>query len=112
MIEDIFSMFFALAGTICVIVLTYYASKWYAKKMGPMAGGKHIKVIDRLAVSKTGSVLIIDVEGTQYMVGVSEHSVQIMKQLEDPIPITMEPIVLNDGPKNFINIFNRWRGVD
>ena len=55
---DIFSMLFALAGMICIILLTYYVSRWYGGKMGRIAGGRHIKVIDRLAVSKTGSVLI------------------------------------------------------
>ena len=63
LIGDIFSMLFALVGTVCIILLTYYASRWYAKKMGPIAGGKHIKVVDRLVVSKTGSILIVDNRG-------------------------------------------------
>ena len=53
--------------------------------MGPLSGGKHIKVVDRQIVSKTGSILIIDIEGTQYMVGVTDQLIQIMRQLETPI---------------------------
>lgn len=102
MIGDIFSMLFALAGTVCVIMLTYYASKWYARRMGSMASGRHMKVLDRLAVSKTGSILIIDVEGTQYMVGVSDQSVQIMKQLEEPIPFQT---VQETSKESFTNLF-------
>lgn len=64
-------MFLALIGIVCVILLTYYASKWYARKMGTIAGGKHIRIVDRLMVSKTGSVMIIDVEGTQYLIGLT-----------------------------------------
>ncbi len=67
LIGDVFSMLFALAGTVCIILLTYYASRWYARKMGPIAGGKHIKVVDRLVVSKTGSILIVDIMGKQYV---------------------------------------------
>ena len=37
MIEDIFSVFLAMVGIICVIILTYYASKWYARRMGTIA---------------------------------------------------------------------------
>ena len=89
MIEDIFSMIAAFIGIICVIILTYYVSKWYARRMGTIAGGKHIRIVDRLIVGKTGSIMIIDVEGTQYMVGVNEHRIEIMKQLDAPVQIVM-----------------------
>ncbi len=85
MIEDIFSMLLAMVGIVCVIILTYYASKWYARKMGTVAGGKHIRIVDRLPVSKSGAILIIDVEGTQYLIGANDHSIEIMKELEEPI---------------------------
>jgi flagellar protein FliO/FliZ len=86
-IHDMFSYLLPLTGAICVIVLTYYASKWYARKMGPLSGGKHIKVIDRQMIGKTGSILIIDVEGVQYLVGANEQSIRILRQLKDPIPV-------------------------
>ena len=89
MIEDIFSMLLAIAGTVCVIILTYYASRWYARRMGSIAGGKYIRIVDRLMVSKTGSILVIDVDGAQYMVGVNDQSIQIMKQLDKPIDFRM-----------------------
>ena len=100
MIGDIFSMLFALIGTVCVILLTYFASKWYAKKMGPIAGGKHIKVVDRLVVSKSGSILIIDIEGRQYMMGISDQNVQILMEFDETRPKLVDfwlkqPINLN-----------------
>jgi flagellar protein FliO/FliZ len=87
LIEDVFSMLFALIGTVCVILLTYYASRWYAKKMGPVAGGKYIKVVDRLVVGKTGSILIVDIEGRQYVMGVSDQKVDILMELDETIPL-------------------------
>lgn len=85
MIQDVFSMFFAIAGTIFVIFLTYIASKWYAGKMHHVASGKHIKIIDRLMISNTGSVILIEAGGIQYMVGVSNNNIQLIKQLDEPI---------------------------
>ena len=55
-----------------------------------MARVKHIKIIDRLVVSKTGSILIIGIEDDQYLIGVSENNIQIMKQLDEPISPDME----------------------
>lgn len=84
---DIFSYLLPLTGAVCVIILTYYASKWYARKMGPLSGGKHIKIIDRQMIGKTGAILIIDVDGVQYLIGANEQSIRILRQLKEPIPI-------------------------
>ena len=121
MIGDIFSMLFALIGTVCVIMLTYFASKWYAKKMGPIAGGKHIKVVDRLVVSKSGSILIIDIEGKQYMMGISDQNVQILMELDEAIPLPMgqdfggdglKGLINGDSYKNLVSAIKKRRGVD
>lgn len=95
-------MLFALIGTVCIILLTYYASRWYARRMGPIAGGKHIKVVDRLIVSKTGSILIVDIEGRQYMIGVSDQSVQILMELDKTIPLHRDQEIGRDGLKGMI----------
>lgn len=121
MIGDIFSMLFALIGTVCVIMLTYFASRWYARKMGPIAGGKHIKVVDRLVVSKTGSILIVDIEGRQYMMGVSDQNVQILMELEEPVPFSADHEICGDGLKgllsgdsyrSLVSAIKKRRGVD
>ena len=83
--KGILDIIVPLIGAICVIFLTYYASKWYARKMGSVSGGKHIKIIDRQMVSKTGSIMIIDVEGIQYLISANEQSVRILRQLKEPI---------------------------
>lgn len=114
-------MLFALVGTVCIIILTYFASRWYARKMGPIAGGKHIKVVDRLVVSKTGSILIVDIAGKQYMIGVSDQNVQILMELDDKIPLTPEHEFTGEGLKgllngdsyrNLVNSIRNRRGVD
>ncbi len=121
MIGDIISMLFALIGMVCVILLTYYASRWYAKKMGPIAGGKHIKVVDRLIVSKTGSILIVDIKGRQYMMGISDHNVQILKELDETIPLSVSSessgdgfkgLVSGDSFKSLVDAVKKRRGVD
>lgn len=105
--KDMLSLLFALAGTIFVIALTYYCSRWYAKRMGPLAGGRHIRVIDRLGVSRTGSILIIEVEGKQYLVGASEGSINLMKEL----PENLSPLAKREGGskenlQSFLNILH------
>ena len=119
MIGDVLSMLFALVGTVCIIMLTYFASRWYARRMGPIAGGRHIKVVDRLVVSKTGSILIVDIEGRQYMMGVSDQNVQILMELDETIPFPsdqegtdgLKGMISTEG-RNLINAIKKRRGVD
>lgn len=114
-------MLLALIGMVCIILLTYYASRWYAKKMGPIAGGKHIKVVDRLVVSKTGSILIVDIKGRQYLMGISDQNVQILKELEETIPLALsnetagdgiKSLVSGDSFKSIVEAVKKRRGVD
>jgi flagellar biogenesis protein FliO len=82
---DLFSVILTLVGIIVILVLAYFASKWYAGRMGGTAMAKHIKVIDRLFIGKNASILIIELAGVQYLIGVTEQGVSILKELDEPI---------------------------
>lgn len=87
--SDVFSIILALVGTVGVIVLTYFGSRWYVnqflKRSGTGSGGQHIKVIERLIVGKNGSIIIVDIQGDQYLIGVTENNIQILTELKEPI---------------------------
>lgn len=106
------SMLFALSGTVCIILLTYYASRWYAKKMGPVAGGKFIKVLDRIVVSKASSIIIIQVQEKQYMLGVSEQNVQVLTEIEDKIIPISENEIIKGNFQSIVKSLNKWKGTE
>jgi flagellar protein FliO/FliZ len=95
--KEVLSMAAAFAVMVGVIILTYFAAKWYAGRMNPLVKSKYIHIVDRLIVSRSGSILLIDIEGTQYMIGVSENSVQMLEKLEQPVKLPDEAI--NVQPK-------------
>jgi flagellar protein FliO/FliZ len=82
---NVWSIVPALVGIPVILVLTYFASKWYAGRMGPTVMGKHIKVVDRLLVGKTASILIVELAGVQYLIGVTEQGISILKELAEPV---------------------------
>jgi len=106
---DIFSAISALIGTMVVIVLTYYGSRWYVKRIargqGSLTGGNHIKVVERLVVSKSGSIIIIDVQGIQYMVGVNDQNINILAQLDDPIVVPQKSEMTKES---FLNVLKKF----
>lgn len=113
MTKDVFSMLMATIGFIAVIVLTFYASKWYAGRMGAKGRGKHIKIIDRLAVGRNSSIVIIDVEGAQYLVGIGDHTIEMLKELEEPVKtVGMEMAENTINFKSFKAYLNKGREND
>lgn len=106
------SMLFALVGTVCVILLTYYASKWYANKMGPIAGGKYIKIIDRVVVNKSSSIMIIEVQDKQYVMGASEQNVQILMEIEDKINYLTETEMSKGNFQSIVKSLYKRKGAE
>ena len=94
---DILSILLALIGIVAVLALTYYLSRWYARRMGAIASAKHMKLIDRLPLSKSGSLAIVEIAGKQYVAGISDQSVSLMMELEEPVEVPSKPELFTDG---------------
>ncbi|MDR1135000.1 MAG: flagellar biosynthetic protein FliO [Clostridiales Family XIII bacterium] len=115
MLGDIWSIILALIGITLVLALTYFVSKWYAGRIGHTASGQHIKVVDRIVVGKNSSIIVIELGEAQYMIGVTEQGVSIMKELDEPAKIVAEPKtpdfefkLLNLRDFNFRNVLDKY----
>ncbi|WKY48535.1 flagellar biosynthetic protein FliO [Eubacteriaceae bacterium ES3] len=99
--NDVFSVVLALLGTIGVLILTYYGSHWYAKRVarasGNITGGNHIKVVERIVVSKSSSLVIVDIEGQQLLLGISEQNISLIKELDTPLEIPVKKELSKDS---------------
>jgi len=114
--SDVFSIILALLGTVGVIVLTYYGSRWYVerfiKRPGSLSGEHHMKVVERLIVGKSGSIIIVDIQGVQYLIGVTEHNIQILSQLEQPISFPKKPEISKESFLSMVKSFSQKEKQD
>jgi flagellar protein FliO/FliZ len=112
-VNDVFSVVLALFGTIGVLILTYYGSHWYARRVsnaaGNITGGNHIKVIERVIVSKSSSLVIIDIEGQQLLLGISEQNISLIKELETALEIPQRKEL---SKENFASILKSIKNKD
>lgn len=94
---DIMSLIGAVVVIIGALVLTYYASRWYAKRMaaGSSGGGKYVKIIDRAPLAQGNAVYIIKTAGRYYMLGVADKKVNLLTELPgfEETPEGNEPLV-------------------
>lgn len=108
---DVFSIILALLGTVGVMVLTYYGSRWYISRFvanqNSLSSGNHLKVVERLIVGKSGSIIILDVKGKQYLVGISEQSIQVLSEIEDPIPLQKKQEISKESFLSMVKTFTQ-----
>lgn len=108
---DVFSIILALLGTVGVIILTYYGSRWYVerfiKRPGSLSGDHNMKVVERLIVGKNGSIIIVDIQGVQYLVGVTEQNIQILSQLDVPISLEKKSEISKESFLSMVKSFSQ-----
>lgn len=81
---DVLTMIGAFAIIVLMLVLTYYASRWYARRMSTSPGsGRYIKFCDRVAVGQGSSLAIVQVGEKYYLLGISEKNMQLICELPD-----------------------------
>lgn len=83
---DILSAIGSLVLIVAILVLTYFASRWYARRMGAGGAGRHIRIIDRAPVGARASVAIVRVEDKHYLIGIGDKGVDMLCELPDFAP--------------------------
>lgn len=82
-LADILSMIGSVLVVAGVLALTYYASRWYAKRMGPVHGqGRHIRVVDRASLGQGSAVYIVKAGEKYYLLGAGDKNVSMLSELE------------------------------
>ena len=75
------SMLLSIIGIVVVLVLAYYGSKWLSKKYMSVSGGKHVRIIERTPIAQDKSIVIADILGSKYILGISGHQITLLKDL-------------------------------
>jgi len=92
--SDLLTGLGALAVLAGVLVLTYFGTRWYARRMGGAGslGGKYIRLHERIAMGGQSSLLIVEVNSRFYLVGASENGINLLAELEGFAPSPSAPV--------------------
>lgn len=78
---DAMALIGSLVGMVLIIALTWFATRWYAGKMGRGISGRHIKIIDKTSLGPGQMLLIIQAGEKYYLIGSGEKNVQLICEL-------------------------------
>ncbi len=107
---------------VLILVGVYYVTRWFARvaQRGSLFAGKtkntfqpgrHLLLIDRLAFDKDKSVILVKAEERFYLLGVSNESITLIKELPpEEVAFLVDADKSGAGaPLSFKDIFSVWK---
>ena len=73
-----------------VLAVIWYAHRRITKGKGPIKTVKPITVVSRQGIGAKASVVIIEADGRRLLLGVTEHSVNVLSESEAITPVVEE----------------------
>ncbi len=103
-----------------ILVLVYYATRFVGgfaargtifpgAKQGEFRPGKYIVLIDRLAIDREKSVLLVRVGEAYYLLGASEESVTLLEKVELSDEMLQAANEASGTPFAFKSIMEAWK---
>lgn len=81
--SNLFAGLGVLLTLVLVLVLAYYLTRLYARKMGAsLVGGKYIAIHDRVVTGQGSALMIVEVEGQFLLVGMSDKGINLISELQ------------------------------
>jgi len=82
-----------------VVALLWWVQRRSAKWSTRRRAGAAIEVAGRKSIGQKASVAVVDVDGIRFVLGVTEHGVQVLHTGEAPEPApAAEPVPAEPGP--------------
>lgn len=97
--KDGLILVFSVLAVIAVLVLTYIASKYLATRVNNATSSANIRILERAALAQDKGLAVVEITQQYYLIGFSNNSIEILKELPDYHPAAPQPI-----GQNFLNI--------
>lgn len=81
--KEVFSLITSLILIVLVLYAAYYFTKILSKKITNYSASKHMKIVDRIALSQNKFLLIVEVDKSFLLLGVADNNISVLKELDD-----------------------------
>ena len=89
-----------------VIVLAYFTSRFLAAKMGGISHGAGTAIHMTLALGPNRNIHLVEMAGRFFVVGATEHSIQLLLEIDSPEQIALIRDSANKGVPSFETALN------
>ncbi len=86
--ETVLRILGSLIALVFVLALAWFVLHWLSSRTGSAysfgRSGKLLQVLDRLAIGKNSSMVLVRVQSKVYLIAISEHCIQTINEWDDP----------------------------
>ncbi|MBK4348673.1 FliO/MopB family protein [Lacisediminihabitans changchengi] len=91
--DAVFAVLRVILSLAVVVGLLWMVQRRLTKGSKSVRNAKLVRVVTRQGIAQKASVVVIDVEGHRFLLGVTEHSVTVLNTTELPAEVTVsEPV--------------------
>ncbi len=117
---DMGQIFILMIYLVLLLIAMYFGVRFFARfsqRGGFFVGkgihsrfapGKHIMLVDKLAIDKEKSIMLFDCDDKRFLVGVSADKITLLKETDAP-EIQMEEASVDPSPPSFGEMFNLFK---
>ncbi|BEU87174.1 hypothetical protein TAMA11512_06380 [Selenomonas sp. TAMA-11512] len=69
---------------VVVVLMAYYASRFLGGRFGKAIQGSGGRILENLALGPNRSACVVELGGRVFLLGVTEHSITLLREIEDP----------------------------
>jgi len=84
--ENLWTLLGMLAAVAAILAMAYWTTRWIASRGGrgfsPVQDSRNFRVAGRINVGRSGQLLLVCLEERCLLLGVTEHSITVLKELE------------------------------
>lgn len=76
---------------LCMVLLVFFMRKYFPKFIGRYGSGNHIKIIERCVLSPKHSIVLVEIDGVRFVVGIGPQNIVFMEGT------LLQPTILQDA---------------
>jgi flagellar protein FliO/FliZ len=84
-VDTLFLILRVALSLAAVLLVIWFIQKRVSKGSGRLRSQKAITVVGRQAVGSKASVAVIEIDGTRFVLGVTDHAVNVLHTMERPV---------------------------
>jgi flagellar protein FliO/FliZ len=81
--NDFWTTFFYIVVMVAVLIGAYLTTKFLSGKTKRLQKGRFISLVERLPLGKDKNIVLIEIGGQNFLVGVTNQSISILGQIEN-----------------------------
>lgn len=102
-----------------VIVLAWLTTRFVGQRMGSPMGGSSLRVLQHIPAGRDRSIMLLEVGGRVYLLGITAHQVTLLDAIEDPevmariltnAPAARDLSLTAALPRSFADVLGRLTG--